>query len=320
KTNLHEWAYGPTSDNPHYGPVLNPHDPTRVAGGSSGGSAVAVAVGACAWAIGTDTGRSIRIPAGLCGVVGFKPSLGAIATEGVVPLAWSLDTIGSLARDVATAYSAVALMGGADPAPPEAAREPRVAVPAGWAVDLDAQTERAWRAVTDGLPEIDFPDRLRLADPAVTILYVEAAAYHRERFSRHPSGFGDDVRSHLAHGLTIPAVDYVDTIRSCPTLRAEVEQAMAGWDALLVPCTAITAPAIGAADVREPLTRFTRPFNTTGLPVFAVPAPVGGLPVGIQIVGHFGRDRALAAVALSLERGWYDRAPRADGRRVDGGT
>ena len=119
KTNLHEWAYGPTSDNPHFGPVRNPHDPTRIAGGSSGGSAAAVAVDACDWAIGTDTGGSIRIPAGLCGIVGFKPSLGAIPTDGVVPLAWSLDTIGSLAPDVATAFSAVELMRGVAPAPLE---------------------------------------------------------------------------------------------------------------------------------------------------------------------------------------------------------
>ena len=143
KTNLHEWAYGPTSDNPWFGPVRNPHDPDRVAGGSSGGSGAAVAVGACDWAIGTDTGGSIRIPAGLCGVVGFKPSLGSISTEGVVPLAWSLDTMGSLAPDVATAYGAVELMRGLAPAPVEAAREPRLAVPAGWAVGLDEQTERA---------------------------------------------------------------------------------------------------------------------------------------------------------------------------------
>jgi aspartyl-tRNA(Asn)/glutamyl-tRNA(Gln) amidotransferase subunit A len=318
KTNLHEWAYGPTSDNPHFGPVRNPHDPTRIAGGSSGGSAAAVAVDACDWAIGTDTGGSIRIPAGLCGIVGFKPSLGAIPTDGVVPLAWSLDTIGSLAPDVATAFSAVELMRGVAAAPLVPVPGPRLAVPAGWAVDLDAETERAWRLVTSGLPEIDFPDRARLADPAVTILYVEAAAYHRERFERHPEKFGNDIQGHIPRGLAISAVEYVEAIRACVPLRTETEQAMAGFDAVLVPCTPIVAPYIGDPDVREPLTRFTRPFNTTGQPVFAVPAPVEGLPVGIQVVGHFGGDRELAAVALSIERAWYDRRPGAAALRDDG--
>src|SRR5579864_9265613 len=113
KTNLHEFAYGVTSANPHYGAVLNPRDPSRVAGGSSGGSAVAVATGMCDWAIGTDTGGSIRIPASLCGVVGFKPTRGLLSTEGVLPLSESLDTVGPLARDVRTAARALEILSGA---------------------------------------------------------------------------------------------------------------------------------------------------------------------------------------------------------------
>ena len=311
KTNLHEWAYGPTSDNPWFGPVRNPNDPERVAGGSSGGSGAAVAVGACDWAIGTDTGGSIRIPAGLCGVVGFKPSLGAISTDGVVPLAWSLDTMGSLAPDVGTAFAAVELMRGVAPAPIEPAVAPRLAVPAGWAVGLDEQTERAWRLVAGGLPELPFPDRASVGEPAATILYVEAAAYHRERFAQQPDRFGADIQGHMQRGLAISAVDYAEAWRVRSSFRAEVEKAMSAYDAVLLPCTPIVAPRIGEPDVREPLTRFTRALNTTGQPVFALPAPVDGLPVGIQVVGHFGRDRELAAVALSLERAWYDRRPDA---------
>src|SRR6202521_4300166 len=111
KTNLHEFAFGVTSVNPHYGAVLNPHDPSRVAGGSSGGSAVAVAAGMCDWAIGTDTGGSIRVPAALCGGVGIKPTLGALSTKGVLPLARSLDTVGPIAADVATAALGLEMMG-----------------------------------------------------------------------------------------------------------------------------------------------------------------------------------------------------------------
>src|SRR3984893_4797056 len=111
KTNLHEWAFGSTNMNRHYGTVHNPRDPSRIAGGSSGGSAGAVPAGACDWAIGSDTGGSIRIPAALCGVVGFKPTYGTIDTTGVVPLSFSLDTIGSLALDVAVAVLLLATMG-----------------------------------------------------------------------------------------------------------------------------------------------------------------------------------------------------------------
>jgi aspartyl-tRNA(Asn)/glutamyl-tRNA(Gln) amidotransferase subunit A len=320
KTGLHEWAYGPTSDNPHSGPIRNPHDPERVAGGSSGGSAVAVAVGACDWAIGTDTGGSIRIPAGLCGVVGFKPSLGAIDTTAVVPLAWSLDTLGALAPDVATAFSAVELMKGTRETLEDSDADIRVAVPAGWAVDLDAATERAWRRVSDGLPEIDFPERARVGEPALTILYAEAAAFHRERFERVPDRFGTDIQGHIPRGLAISAVDYIAARRACDEMRAEVEQAMEGWDAVLVPCTPIVAPLIGEPDVREPLTRLTRPFNTTGQPVFAVPAPADGLPVGIQIVGRFGQEKRLVAVARTLESAWYDRRPDEAPLEQDGGS
>ncbi len=178
---------------------------------------------------------------------------------------------------------------------------------------------RAWRSVAAGLPEIEFPERARVAEPAVTVLFVEAAAFHRERFARFPDRFGSDIQGHIPRGLAIPAVDYVDALHACAALRVEVEDAMAGWDAVLLPCTPIVAPRVGQADVREPLTRLTRPFNATGQPVFAMPAPVDGLPVGIQVVGRFGADRELAGVARALERAWYDRRPGGAALRTEGG-
>src|ERR1700693_3316947 len=158
KTNLHEFAFGVTSVNPHYGTVRNPHDPSRVAGGSSGGSAVAVAAGMCEWAIGSDTGGSIRIPGSLCGVVGFKPELGSIDTTGVVPLAWSLDTLGPMAPDVASVARAFTLMSGETVALEPVGR-PRLAVPRGWVADLDEPTGAAWRLVSSGLEEVAFVGR-----------------------------------------------------------------------------------------------------------------------------------------------------------------
>jgi aspartyl-tRNA(Asn)/glutamyl-tRNA(Gln) amidotransferase subunit A len=307
KTNLHEFAFGVTSNNPHYGAVRNPHDPTRVAGGSSGGSAVAVAAGMCDWAIGSDTGGSIRVPASLCGVVGFKPALGSIDLTGVIPLAWSLDTLGPLAADVASIARAFSMMSG-EAASMDVLRRPRVAVPRGWIYDLDEPTERAWQTVSRGLPEIEFVDRNRLFQVGLTILLVEAATYHRRWVAECPEKYGSDVLAHLKRGLGVPGVDYVAATRERSLLLEEVEQAMVGIDALLLPATAIVAPRIEAGDeAREPLTRFTRPFNTTGQPVVTLPAPASGLPVGIQVVGRTNAETLRAA--MWLEREWHNLSP-----------
>jgi aspartyl-tRNA(Asn)/glutamyl-tRNA(Gln) amidotransferase subunit A len=302
KTNLHEFAYGVTSVNPHYGAVRNPHDPRMVAGGSSGGSAVAVATGMCDWAIGTDTGGSIRIPASLCGVVGFKPSLGSIDTTGVIPLSRSLDTLGPLAPDVTRAARAFSMMSG-EAVSIEPGPAPRLGIPAGWISDLDAPTEEAWRRVSDGVPEVDFLDRERLYQVGLTILLVEAAVYHRRWAAECPEKYGADVIGHIRRGLAILAVDFDEALVAMGDLRREAVQAMAGFDALILPATAIVAPLVEAGmEVREPLSRFTRPFNTTGQPVVTLPAPVQGLPVGIQVVGR--TNSGAMAAALWLERRW----------------
>jgi aspartyl-tRNA(Asn)/glutamyl-tRNA(Gln) amidotransferase subunit A len=309
KTNLHEFAFGVTSVNPHYGAVLNPHDPTRVAGGSSGGSAVAVAAGMCDWAIGTDTGGSIRIPAALCGVVGFKPALGSIDAGRVVPLAWSLDTVGPIAPDVAAAAKAYTMMSN-DPVSFEQVGRPRVAVPRGWVAGLDEPTAAAWRLVSSGLPEVEFVERDQLFRVGLTILLVEAAAYHRRWVEQFPEKYGPDVLAHLKRGLAMLGVDLVQATRDRPHLITAAEDAMEGIDALLLPATAIVAPLVGAGDeVREPLARFTRPFNTTGQPVVALPAPVprGGLPVGMQVVGRTNAETLRAAAWLESE--WQNLTP-----------
>ena len=307
KTNLHEFAYGVTSVNPHYGTVRNPHDHGRVAGGSSGGSAVAVAAGMCDWAIGSDTGGSIRIPASLCGVAGFKPALGSIDTSGVVPLSRSLDTLGPLAADVASTKEAFSSMSG-EAVSSEHLKRPRFGVPAGWIADLDEPTARAWRLVAAGLPEIDFVDRDQLFRNGLTILLVEAATYHRRWAGEFPEKYGADVLGQIRRGLGILAVDFEEALRERPRLQEAAARAMEGIDALLLPATAIVAPPVDAGnEVREPLSRFTRPFNTTGQPVAVLPAPVRGLPVGIQVVGHTNADTLRAA--MWLEREWRNLTP-----------
>ena len=300
KTNLHEFAYGVTSFNPHYGTVRNPHDTGRVAGGSSGGSAVAVAAGMCDWAVGTDTGGSIRIPASLCGVAGFKPALGSVDTGGVIPLSRSLDTLGPLAADVSDAARAFAAMSGEEISLEDIA-EPKLASPAGWVTGLDAETERAWRTVSRHLEEIEFVDRERLFMAGLTLLLVEAAAYHRRWAEECPEKYGADVLAHIRRGLGILGVDFEEALLERERLREAVDRCMEEVDALVLPATAIVAPSVDAGnEVREPLSRFTRPFNTTGQPVAVLPAPVTGLPVGIQVVAQTNEGALRAARWLEL--------------------
>jgi aspartyl-tRNA(Asn)/glutamyl-tRNA(Gln) amidotransferase subunit A len=306
KTNLHEWAFGITTNNPHYGPARNPADPERVSGGSSGGSAVAVVAGMCDWAVGSDTGGSIRIPAGFCGCVGFKPTLGMVSTEGVFPLSRSLDTVGPLAPDVRTAAEALEMMAGLSGiAPGELGGGYRLATPAGWFDDLDEETARAWARVAAELPAIAFPTWKELGEPGSVILYAEAAQLHRERVEQHPDKFGADVLANLQRGLELKAIDYLQALEDRERLSEEVEEAMSGVDAILVPATPRVAPRIDSSEgVRPVATRFTRPFNVTGQPVVTLPAPVDGLPVGIQVIGRFGEDALVAEIAAWLEESW----------------
>ena len=302
KANLHEFAYGVTSVNPHYGPVRNPYDSSRVAGGSSGGSAVAVAAGMCDWAVGSDTGGSIRIPASFCGVAGFKPEFGSIEIAGVIPLAHSLDTLGPLAPDIASAARAYFMMTGEAISLDGLAR-PRLAVPGGWVFGLDDETARAWEGASAGVPEVDFVDREQLFEVGLTILLVEAFEYHRRWVAESPEKYGADVLALLKRGETVPAGEYRDALLELPKLQAAARAAMQDVDALLLPASAIVAPLVEDTEhPREPITRFTRPFNTTHQPVAVVPAPVAGLPVGIQVVGQTNAETL--RVARWLEQEW----------------
>jgi aspartyl-tRNA(Asn)/glutamyl-tRNA(Gln) amidotransferase subunit A len=309
KTNLHEWAMGVTGDNPHYGPALNPHDPSRLAGGSSGGSAIAVASGMCDWAVGTDTGGSIRIPASLCGVVGYKPTVGTVDTTGVVPASHSLDSVGALAPSVAAAARGVEMMTGRTDLVSTVVRERpslRLAVPDGWVDGLDDQTATAWERYAAALPRIPFPSRAEMGLANMKISLAEAGAFHRAWIAASPELYGADVLERLRMGVAIPAWEYIDALADRIRMIAAVAEAMRGWDAVVLPATATVAPeraAVQVDAVRDALTRFTRPFATTGQPVVTIPLPVAGLPVGIQIVGRLGDDADLLSVAHAVEVG-----------------
>jgi len=309
KTNLHEWAFGVTSQNPHHGGVRNPRAMDRLPGGSSGGSGAAVAAGLCDWAIGSDTGGSIRIPASFCGVVGIKPTIGSVDTEGVIPLSRTLDTLGPLAPDVSTAARAMELMSGIPGLVPERVRplsELRIAVARGWADGLAPELAAVWEHVAAGLPEIDLPERRRMGAPGLTILLVESAAFHRHNLELYPDRYGDDVRRLLEQGLEIDRHAYAMALLEQSRIRVETEAAMEGWDAILAPVTRVLPPRLGDEYDRGDLTGHTRPFNTTGQPVVTLPAPLeaGTVPVGVQVVGRFGEDAATIEAALALEAAW----------------
>ncbi|GAC1399696.1 MAG: Asp-tRNA(Asn)/Glu-tRNA(Gln) amidotransferase GatCAB subunit A [Chloroflexota bacterium] len=311
KTNLHEWAFGSSSANPHYGNVRNPHDPDRIPGGSSGGSGAAVAAGMCDWAIGSDTGGSIRIPASLCGVAAIKPTFGTVNLERCVPLSSSLDTLGPMAPDVYSAACALVMMTGREDLLPDKIPNRaglRLGVPEGWVFDLDPETRAAWSQVAANIPEVPFPDRDRMQKACISIMFAEAAAYHRTWMTEHPDRYGPDVLARLRDALAVSGADYVDALHDRERLRIEVADAMQGLDALLLPGTACVAPRIDSPNMGEPLTRFTRPFNVTGQPVVSIPVPVGGLPVGVQVIGAVHADARLIAVALALESAWKEAA------------
>jgi len=311
KANMHEYAFGVTNHNVHHGIARNPMDETRVPGGSSGGSAVAVALRLCDWAIGTDTGGSIRIPAGLCGIVGMKPTTGSLSIEGIFPLAQSLDVPGPMALDVVTVASALSSMtGGIEFATvPPPSWEPSLAVPQGWEDELDQETSAAWEGVTRGLPRIDFPTWKEIEDVFQPILFAEATSNHLEWLRDRPEDYSDGVRNTLELGRKVSGAGYLWAIRQRRRMREEVERALGPYDAVLVPNTLIVAPMIGEQHIREKLLRYTRPFSVSGHPVVTLPAPSKGLPVGIQVVGRHGEDAAVIRVAAALEARWGRRGP-----------
>jgi Asp-tRNA(Asn)/Glu-tRNA(Gln) amidotransferase A subunit family amidase len=316
KTNLHEWAFGPTSSNPHFGVVRNPRDPERIPGGSSGGSAAAVAAGLCDWAIGTDTGGSVRMPAALCGVVGMKPTRGKVSTAGVVPLAPTLDTIGPIAPDVGSAARALEVLTGrigcVQPSTVGSPGDYRAALPRAWVTDLDPEVALVWNQVARGLPEIDFPEMNRFAAAFAAICGYEAARFHRRWLETCPDRYGADVLERLRQGLAVEHDAYEAALAESAALRDDVTAAMATVDALVLPATACVAPRLDGPDMREPLTRYLRAFSVTGHPAVVVPAPAPRLPVGIQLVGKLGHDAQLLGFARSFERTWRRHEARLD--------
>jgi aspartyl-tRNA(Asn)/glutamyl-tRNA(Gln) amidotransferase subunit A len=315
KTNLFEWAYGVSSANRTYGDVENPRAPGHSAGGSSSGSAAAVAAELCDWAVGTDTAGSIRVPAALCGVVGFKPSRGLIPTAGVLSLSPSQDTVGSLAPTVAVAAAGVAAMSG-DPrlaAPALRRGAPlRIAVPAGWVNNLDHEVEAVWQAFAHGLELVEIGSREEIFDCAQRLQAHEAWTVHRVALEHAPELYSDEVRDRVLAGRQVGEAEASAARGRLEEAAITIDRAFGELDLLVLPTTACVAPRLDGPGMREQLTRYTRPFNGTGQPAFSLPAPSENLPVGLQLIGRRNGDEDLIAAARQVERALAERASLAD--------
>jgi Asp-tRNA(Asn)/Glu-tRNA(Gln) amidotransferase A subunit family amidase len=324
KTNLHEFALGTTSEDSAFGPVRNPADPSRSAGGSSGGSAAAVATGMGLASIGSDTGGSIRIPAACCGIVGLKPGFGEISTAGVIPLSVSLDHLGPLTRTVEDAAMIWAVLTGRTPTPVAAApvRGMKLirltgALDAPIAPDVRAPFERALERLKDAgaaIGRAELPDARRIPEIYVAIVLAEAAQWHARYLDTRGDLYSPIVRSRLLSGRDISAVGYLDARESAAALRRAVDALLDECDALVLPTLPIVAPPLGAGDividptipgttpVRSAMLRQTQPFNLSGHPAISVPVPSPGLPVGLQLVGRHGETARLLEVAAGCEK------------------
>ena len=303
KTNLHEFAFGVTTENPHFGATANPWDTARVPGGSSGGSAAAVVVGCCAGALGSDTGGSIRIPAAVCGHVGLKPTFGRTSVHGVLALAQSLDTVGPMCRYVYDAALMMNVLAGYDPRDVHSENQPvpdytegldqpirgcRAGVPKQHFFDqLDPEVDRSVREAIKVLErlgvdiiELDLPSAPAGHEVTLTLLTAEAGQFHQQRLAAHREDYGVDVRELLEAGLSLSATDYVKAVRVREIVKREFASAFEGVDCIVSPTAPIPAPLRSTHDlsggsesnrIRPRLTRNTRLINLLGLPSISVP-------------------------------------------------
>lgn len=339
KNNMHEIALGLTTVNPHYGACHNPWKLDRVPGGSSGGSAAALAARFCLGAIGSDTGGSIRVPAALCGVVGLKPTYGRVSLRGVIPLSWNLDHAGPMARQVLDVALLLQIIAGYDPEDPVSVDVPvddyllgiRRGV-AGWRIilaeddyfehthpEIAQAVRQAAKVLEEAGAKIETAPLQGARDAALNngmIVVSDAAAFHAERLHDQPEGFGADVLQRLQIGAALPLVDYIRARRSQVEMRRQFARLFENCDLLLLPTTPIAAPPISGPDALELarwLTRYTAPFNLTGLPALSLPCGFtsDGLPIGLQMVARpWGEARLLqAGYAFEQATDWRFRQP-----------
>ncbi len=339
-----EFAYGPTGHNAHLGPARNAWDLTRITGGSSSGSGTAVAARLTPAALGSDTGGSIRLPAHFCGITGLKPTANRVSRANAMPLSFTLDTVGPLARTAEDCGLIVKTISGPDPLDPttmgapvwddaKAARSPKgltIGVPSSFYVeDLTPEvaktlddTMAVFRSLGCTIVQVDLPDQTLVSAAAIVVVTVEAATYHAPWLRTRPRDYSPQVRSRLENGLAYSGVEYLEALRwRGPALAAHLT-AIGNADVILAPVSRMAAPTIdetdagggaGAEALILALTRFMRPVNYLGLPSLAVPAghTTSGLPIGLQLIGRPFGDETLVALgnAFQAETDHHTRMP-----------
>ena len=345
KSNTHEFATGTTGTVSHFGTVRNPWNLNHMAGGSSSGSAAALAAGMVCVATGTDTGGSIRIPAACCGIVGLKPTYGRVGRTGVMPFAWGLDHVGPMGRRVADVATLLTAMTGPDPSDRANSAEPTADFSASISQGvkglrfvvpdfcfLEITTEPVAKAVREaanmleelGAQRVDvtMPSELDLVGPAaITLFLAEGGAVHRDTLASHPEMYCQETRSFLSLAENISAHAYLQAQRIRTRLTDEFARVFQSVDLMVTPTLAMTAPhldaqeiegAQGPLDVRAAMTLFTRPFNLTGLPALSLPCGfVDGMPIGLQLVGRPFEETTLLRAAYAYEKAteWHTLKP-----------
>ena len=339
KTNLNEFAYGIHGLNPYYGDVHNPWSLDRTTGGSSSGSAAALAAGIGFGSVGTDTGGSLRIPASFCGIVGFKPSFGLVSVDGIVPLAESLDHAGPLARtvdDAAILFGAIRekyerwMQGNA------ALRTRPLKIKLGWPakyffdlVDPEVQSAveaalRLFESMGARVEEVSFPHLEESVEASTKIGLAEALSYHAScgYFPARAADYSEDVQRRLKLGVEVTAVDYLAANEVRRKLTADFDRAFERVDAIAAPATTVVAPRIGETELvvrgekiplRTAVVNTNRPANFTGHPAIALPCGFAknGLPIGLQLIAPRWQESKLLAIARAYEQAtdWHKRHP-----------
>lgn len=336
KTNLHEFAYGATGENEVYGTCVNAYDTTRLAGGSSSGSAAAVAFGLVPAALGTDTGGSVRAPAALNGLVGLKPTIGRVPTHGVVPYCWTLDHVGLITRTVADSADLLEVVSGYDPRDPGSVNLPReaysdaigagvsgvrVGIPSDFFFDrCDPQILAALERVKAHLVRrgavlvpVSFPDMAQTRTVSLTVQMPEALSAHSAYLETRGDLYSADFRAGLAVGQCILAEHYVKAKRFIETYRQQTNALFDQADVILTPATPEIAQKVGTVSTRRDgvdeavgnaITRYTSFFNMTGHPALTMPCGMHteGLPIGLQLIGRYFEEKTVFRVAFDIER------------------
>lgn len=345
KQATHEFAYGVTNINPHYGPTRNPWDRSRIPGGSSGGTGAALAAMMCTVGLGSDTGGSVRIPAACCGVVGLKPTYGRVSRHGVVPLSLTMDHVGPMARTVTDVALMLQILAGWDPLDQSSSRTPvpdfspalgenvrglRIGVPVDYFFDdLDPEVELAVRAAIQDLGdlgaeivEVSLPHIVDVMVAQYAIVLAEASAWHLPLLQTHSEQYSPELRSLLEAGCVMPSLHYIQAQQVRTLVAQDFYTALTQADVLVTPTLPVPVPSIGATHVQsgnrtesviDAMIRLTCPMDQAGLPTLSLPCGFtsAGLPVGFQVVGRPFAEATVIQVGHAYEsaREWHRRSP-----------